>query len=181
MVDTQRSITAVKALLADNTTGDISPQDVRDMLETLRSGHGEISVTSAAATSFADASSFVDIAGTWALSANNHNWDMNSNGQLRYTGTADRICHIACSFSFTSSTNNQVIEWTVAKNGTAITQSVLENKIGTGSDVQSSALHAFATVSTNDYLTIQCKNTTWSGAQTVTSTTANLFAMSMPV
>lgn len=35
MADTVRLIAALKTLLADNTTGAISPQDVRDMLESL--------------------------------------------------------------------------------------------------------------------------------------------------
>ena len=32
MADTARTLAALQALLADNTSGDISPQDVRDML-----------------------------------------------------------------------------------------------------------------------------------------------------
>ncbi len=38
MVDTIRSLTALQALLADNTTGDISPQDVRDLLVSTHPG-----------------------------------------------------------------------------------------------------------------------------------------------
>lgn len=37
MVDTVRTITALQALLADNTSRDISPQDIRDMLVSLAS------------------------------------------------------------------------------------------------------------------------------------------------
>lgn len=35
MVDTPRTLAEVKALLADNTTGDISPQDLRDLVESI--------------------------------------------------------------------------------------------------------------------------------------------------
>ena len=35
MVDTARTLAALQTLLADNTSGDISPQDVRDMLLSL--------------------------------------------------------------------------------------------------------------------------------------------------
>ena len=35
MADTIRAISSLQALLADNTTGDISPQDLRDMLVSL--------------------------------------------------------------------------------------------------------------------------------------------------
>ena len=40
MVDTIRSISALQALLADNTSGDISPQDIRDMLVSLSANTG---------------------------------------------------------------------------------------------------------------------------------------------
>jgi len=40
MVDTIRSISALQALLADNTSGDISPQDIRDLLVSLVAGTG---------------------------------------------------------------------------------------------------------------------------------------------
>ena len=60
MVDTQRSLSAIQTLFADNTAGAISPQDLRDAVETLRMGHGEIYVSSTAATSFTDTTSYVD-------------------------------------------------------------------------------------------------------------------------
>ena len=58
MADTQHTLTQLKALLADNVNGDISPQDIRDFLVTVmgcygciytNSGSGTQSVSSAAA------------------------------------------------------------------------------------------------------------------------------------
>lgn len=179
MAETQRSISALLTLLADNTSAAISPEDVRDIVETLRAGHGEIYVSSSAATSFADATSFVEAAGTYTLSANAHDWDMNTNARLRYIGTADRAVHIAGSVSMTSSTNNQVVEIGVSKNGTVLTPSIQSRKIGTSTDVGALALHAFTTVTVNDYLSIMVKDTSWTAAETVTLDLANLFAMSV--
>lgn len=49
MVDTIRTRAQVLALLADNVTGDISPQDVRDMLVSLFGVYGSIYVKDAVA------------------------------------------------------------------------------------------------------------------------------------
>ena len=179
MVDTKRTLTAIYALLADNTTGLISPQDIRDTVATLAPGHGELSITASAATTISTADTFTAVAGTYALSGNAMNWDMNTNGQLRYTGTPDRVVHIANSLSFTTAGNNKVMEIAVAKNGTPIASSTVSRKTGTSGDVGSTAVHAFTSVSTNDYLTVMISNTTDTVDSTVTY--LNLFAMDMPI
>lgn len=45
MADTARTLTALQTLLADNTTGDISPQDLRDFLVSCMGGFGHLYVT----------------------------------------------------------------------------------------------------------------------------------------
>lgn len=173
-----RSISELQTLLADNTTGAISPQDLRDaLLATIQPGHGEIAVTTPAATVLSDTTTWVQVAGTYALSAGSMNWDMNTNGQLRYTGAADRYCHIAASVSFTVDGSNDVLEVAVAKNGTVIAVSKVQRKVGTGADVGSTALHAFIDVTTNDYLTVVVRNVT--EAADPTFSTLNLFVMDM--
>jgi len=178
MAQTQRLYSAILALLADNVAGDISPQDVRDLAETLLPGHAEISVTTPAATSIGTVNVWYDVGGTFALSPDAHNWDMNANGQLRYIGAANRCCHIAASLSFTGQGNNDVYEWAVGLNSVPLTPSIIRNKIGTGADVQSSAAHGFTEVAPNDYLTIMVRNTT--DADDPTLVTGNLFVMDMP-
>ena len=42
MADTIRTIAQLQALLADNTTGDISPQDLRDMLVSLANAYQKL-------------------------------------------------------------------------------------------------------------------------------------------
>jgi len=49
MADTSRTLAALLALLADNTTGAISPQDLRDALLSCMSGYGSITVLGASA------------------------------------------------------------------------------------------------------------------------------------
>ena len=134
MTQTQRSITALYAVLPDNTAGDISPEDVRDIVETLRNGHGEMAIT---ATAF------------------------------------------AVSTSITSASNNQDIHLRVAKNGTSIAASDIDTFIGTGADVSAFALHAFTDVVTNDFFTLEIRNSTSSG--NVTAETCNFFVMDMGI
>lgn len=178
MADTMRSLSTLATLLADNSAGNISPQDLRDaVLATVQPGHGEIYISSSAETSIAAADTWTDVSGTFTLSADNMNWDMNTNGQLRYTGAADRVAHIAMSFSMTAAGNNKNISLGVAKNGTIITPSIVNRQIGTGADEGTGAVHAFIAMSTNDYLTAEVRNNT--DDVNVTLTTINLFAMDM--
>lgn len=176
MADTQQTIAALKALLVANTAGDIGGQDMLDIVETLRNGHGELSITSTAATVFANTTDYVDVAGTFTLSGNAHNWDMNTNGQLRYIGTADRIVHVAITVSLTGS-NNQTLNLRAAKTGVSNVASEIDVRIGTGADVASFALHAFDDVTLNDYWTLEIRNTT--GTNDVTAETLNYFVMDM--
>lgn len=179
MADTKTTLSAALAKLPDNTTNDISPQDHRDALVTVAPGHGEISITATAATTISDTTSYFMANGTYELSAEAMDWDMATNGQLRYTGAPERLCHIAASFSFTTASSNQTCEIVVAKNGTAIATSAVRRKTGVGSDVGSSAAHAFTRVSNGDYLTLAVRNTT--SASNATFQTVNLFVMDMPV
>jgi hypothetical protein len=179
MAETQRTISDLQTLLADNTSGDISPQDSRDVMETLRAGHAEIYIATPAATTFTDSTSYEVVAGTWALSSGAYNWAMDVNGQLKYTGVANRMVHVAASFSIESSAANMIPYIAIAKNGTVLTPSIISRKMGSTGDVGSSALHAFTSVSNGDYLQLMIRNSTWTAAQTITADTANMFVMDM--
>lgn len=178
MVDTMRSLAALATLLADNSSHAISPQDVRDaILATIQPGHGEISVTSSAATTLGDTSTWVQVAGTYALTSPAMNWAMTQSGQLYYTGAAPRVCHIASSVSMTSAGTNDILEWAIALDGTPLTPSIVQRAIATGTDVGSTALHAFTAISNGSYISVMTRNT--SAAANTTATTLNLFAMDM--
>ena len=177
MADTARTLAALQTLLADNATGDISAQDLRDMLVSLQNDHGEMSVTSAIETSIASADTFYPVLGTQALSSDAQNFTMPTNGRLTYTGNEVRTFHIAVSLSIVSAGNNKVYEFTVGKNGSALTAPTQARKIATGADVGSTALHAFTTMDTNDYLELMISNTT--DTTNATLNYANLFAMGM--
>ncbi len=179
MAETQRTLAALRTLLADNTTNQISAQDLRDMMETLRAGHGEISITSTAETTITSQDTFVDVAGTFSLSDDAYHFDMNTNGQLRYTGPTNRVLHIAITASFTSASNNRIIRVAAGKNGTEIAPSEAKRFIATGADLGSTAVHSLLHVSTNDYITLMVANGT--ATSNFTMQTVSLFAMAMAV
>src|SRR5210317_938658 len=112
MADTQRSVSEVLALLPDNLSGDISPQDLRDALTTWRMGMGQVYVPSGsgAAVVIPDTTDYVEVTSpTWSLSTGGVWFDESAgNGRLTYTGVADVMVHAAATISFTTASNLQV-------------------------------------------------------------------------
>ena len=176
MADTERTKSAILTLLADNTSGAISPQDVRDTVVSLIPGYGGMYISSAAATTIAGASTWTKGAGT-TTSTGLSNFTMPADNRLTYTGTPDVHCHIAMSFSVTSAGNNKTYEFGVALNGTINTASIVSRKIATGADVGSSACHTDITLSTNDYIEMWVQNT--SDGTNMTYEYGYLFALAM--
>ena len=182
MADTQRDVATILSLLADNTSGAISPQDLRDAFVTWRMAHGQIYVAAAdaAAVTISDTTSYFEATTpVWTASSGLHWFDESAgNGRLTYTGAGDVVVHIACSVSFTTASSNQVIHARIGKNGTTDEASEMQRKVGTGSDVGAAALHLVTTMSTGDYLSLFFKNAT--SASNLTVEVANIQAMSMP-
>ncbi len=162
MADTQRSITAVLALLADNNTQQISAQDIRDVVETLRNGHGQIYVSSSAETTIVTKSVFVKAAGTTTLTTSPAavGWSMSANNRLRYDGTADRIAHVTCAISLQAAANSKEIQWRLAKNGTTIADTTITRKIVVNSENGAAAITAIVGVSSGDYIELWVANDT---------------------
>lgn len=183
MAQTQNTVSGVWTLLADNTTGAISPRDLRDALETWRPRHGQIYVAAADSGDITISNSndyFEATAMTWTLSSGAHEFDeSDGNGRLTYTGAQDIMCHIACTISVTSTGSNQVIHWRIGVSGTTNAASEVQRKIGTGADVGSTALHLIASLSTGDHVSLFARNAT--SATNVTLECANIQIMSMPM
>ena len=181
MADTQRTTAAITALLANNVTGDIGAQDIRDFALSWRNGHGQIYVAAAdaAAITIPDTTDYVEATSpTWTLSSGAHLFAMGTNGRLDYTGTEAMTAHIACSISMTAGiSNQQVTHWRLGVNATTDAASECQRKIGTGSDTGSTALHLIATVTNGDYISLWCRNAT--GANDITLEIANLQVVSM--
>lgn len=181
MADTQRSIAQVATLLADNTTQAISPQDIRDFLETFRPGNGEIYVSSPVLHTFTTASTWEEATdGTFTLTADSVNWAQTQNGRLYYTGTADRIVHASMSFSLVADTNNITFRIGIGLDGTVLPASPVRRKIGTGADVGAAATQAITQISAGSYLVPMIYNED-DNTTTLTMSTGNLTVLDLPL
>lgn len=161
MVDTARSVAALKVLLADNETGDISPQDIRDLLVSLVPSHGELAITTAIETTINTVDVWEQVDGVWTLTAaTSDEFEEAGNGQLRYTGTPTRIGLVTACLTATAAGNNKYTEWAIAKNGTVIPTSQIARFVATGADSGAVAVQALTSLSTNDYVSVFVKNET---------------------
>lgn len=157
---TQRSIATVLSLLADNTAGDISPEDIRDAAETFRNRFGGLYVSSSATTTISAVNTPAKVAGTTALIATDGGFSMPANNRLTYLDPADVYALALVSMSITAASSNQVISHTIALNGTPVASTEVQRKVGTSSDVGHVGDFGFFTLTTNDYLEVWVENTT---------------------
>ena len=159
MVDTQRTKSALATLFADNSSGDISPQDLRDFLETMHLDYGVSYISSSAETTIATVDVFVKAAGT-TTSIPTRNFTHNT-GRLTYNGTPTITAFAVCSFSMTAASNSKEIDFEIAQNGTVIANSLIRRKVGTGTDIGAASVQAFIpALATNDYIELWVANHT---------------------
>jgi hypothetical protein len=165
MPDTQRSKSDLATLFANNTTGDISAQDLRDFLETMHPPFASLYISTSAETTVSSADTFYKAAGT-TTSVSLHRFDMPADNRLRYTGTPDTHVHGVVSFSASiASGTNKVLGFAAyhyddsAASGVVLASSEVRTNIATTA-IESSAIHFDATLETNDYIEFHAKNVT---------------------
>jgi hypothetical protein len=160
MADTERSLAAILTLLADNSSGAISAQDIRDAVVTLHPGHADMYISASAETSIANLNEWTLIAGTTTTGAVTENWTMSANNTMRLDSIVTRNVLVNCAISMTAAGNNKTYEIAFAKNGSVITASKIQRKIGTGLDVGSAALTHILQMDLNDTISVYVRNTT---------------------
>jgi hypothetical protein len=182
VADTQRTVSEILTLLADNTSAAISAQDVRDAFVSWRSGWGQIYVAAAdtAAITISNTSSYFEATTpAWTLSSGGLWFDeSDGNGRLTYTGTPDVTVFVTATVSMTSGSSSQVTHWRIAKNGTADAASETQRKIGTGADVGAAVCSLVTTLANGDHLSLAVRNST--GANNVTLEVATLNVVTLP-
>lgn len=174
---TQRTYSELTALLADNNTGDISPQDLRDFLESSLAPHGSLYMASPVETVINTQGVYEKVNGVTAATADSYLITADTAGRLTYTGASPRHFHLVASVSMTCESNNQILSFRMALNGVTMPESQLRRKVGTGTDIGSTALHADAMLSQGDYLELYVANNT--SAANVTIQDLYMFAMGM--
>lgn len=160
MSDTQRSAAELAALLADNTSGAITPQMLRDFLESAHPSHGGLHFTDPGVpTTIAQQSTFVPVANTGDVLNIPHRFDQPVTGRLRYTGRVATHSRIMFTGSISSpAANNQICRLAIALNGVPQTPSITRTKLGSAGDTQAIALSLELELNPNDYLEVWISN-----------------------
>jgi hypothetical protein len=124
MADTPRTLSALLALLADNTSGNITAQVVRDLTVSLYPSRGQLELASggAAETTFASSGTYVPVAGTTALNTAvcTSCVSMPANGQLRWEKASTHVLNAQATLEVLPAANNKRYTCTFAKNNVAI-------------------------------------------------------------
>lgn len=179
MVDTQRTLADLLSRLPDNDTGQIDPQDIRDLVATLRSGSGEISLTAPGNVVVVnDNVTWLEIPGPWALSPDAFNWSMPGPARLRYNGTTPRMVHAAATVEIDLVAGaNKTVEFAVGVNGAPWVPSISQQLVSAGLQHEATALHAAPMVVPGDFLSLLLRNI--DSLDDISIDYANLFAMDM--
>lgn len=168
MADVRRTVSAIQALFANNTSGAISEQDARDFIVSTAPAYGALYITTAAATTLADASTPTKASGTTASVGASSDVTVATSNRITYTGAPTVYVLVFMSATMTCASSTQEIEMSIAKNGTQLEHSIIQRKIGTGSDKGAAGTFALVSLAQNDYIEAFVANNTSTGAITLT-------------
>jgi len=157
MAETQRSLAELLANLPDNITGLIDPEDIRDVLISLKPSHGSLFRNVAADTVIGTPGTYVKALGT-TTAGGLEDLTMPADNRLTFTGISPRHFHIVATVSMTASGSNKIVGLKIAKNGIVIDESVVRRAITTGADIGAIALQADILMDTDDYVELWVTN-----------------------
>jgi len=170
MADTKRSVAALQVLLADNTSQNISPQDVRDMLVSCLGTDGGIGIpTISAATQALTADTPEKIT---LFTAEQSNGVTASHANDQMTIVVSGRYEIVGNFSMKSSSGNTVFDFVVNIDGSP-TGVATQRKVSTGGDVGAAGFSGFLDLVAGDVLTLSAEA---DGNTTLTFTRAQFTA-----
>jgi hypothetical protein len=176
MPDTQRTLATVLSLLADNTTGAVSAQDLRDAIVSIVPQYGGVHlIANTVATS-------IGVAGTYVVT----NWNTagvagtlkgfgsTSGGRLTYSGVAAVSAVIRCPLSVNiAAAAIKQLRFRLYKNGAALPGSEIQCRTsGVSGENVAFSVQARTTLATSDYLELWVTNLT--DTQAVVLSHANL-------
>lgn len=167
--DTQRSVATIQGLFADNTAGDISPQDLRDLLVSAAPDYGTLYVSSSGATTVSSSGTYYESAGTFTLGEASANWTKGANDRIAYGGTPTREVLVTIHGTITCASSTQALRIGIGKNGTVISGAEVSLAYGTsGTDAVPFSVSTVASCATSDYFGILVRNDTAANNVTVT-------------
>lgn len=160
MADTIRTLTALLALLADNTTGDISPQVIRDMLVTVHGVYGGIYVADGSTPQTGIDTTPTKITGWTTNTANAGTTPDQANNQI--TVGTDGVYVIWVSVGFSGS-NNTTFMGHLRVNDIE-SYAGFHRKLSAAGDVGSTSFISLLILSADDILSIYIESDAGGGA-----------------
>ncbi len=179
MAETPKVLSALLAQLPDNTTGLISPEDIRDAVVSLNPSRGQLELASggSVATTFASSGTYVQVAGTTALDTNvgNSTVSQPSNGVLKMLKNVEQVMLVNSTLEVLPAANNKRYTFTFAKNGVAVPELAFTAYFGNlAGNPAGIFLAGLLAMTYNDELSVVVKNDT-----DTTSLTAAVLTISL--
>jgi hypothetical protein len=163
MAETQRTKTAALALLADNATEAISPEDIRDGFLSFSPGFGALYVSTAGAVTVSADTTFYEATGGPAWSTHGPTFwfdESDGDGRLTYTGAAAVTGLFTCTFSCSTTGSSQTLGFELRKNGTSEPQSYIERFLSAGTDTGAVSVQVLTALTTGDHVSMWVQNQT---------------------
>ena len=173
MAETPKVLSALLAQLPDNTTGLISPEDIRDAVVSLFPSRGQLDLTASAATTFALTNTWYKLAGTTALDATlgQDGFSQAANNELRATKAVNQVLLVTANVELVCASNNKTFGLTFAKNGTAITGIHVSAVLSDSGKGYGFSISTLIPTAANDIVSVYVRNETDTTAVTATSLT----------
>lgn len=173
MAETPKVLSALLAQLPDNTTGLISPEDIRDAVVSLFPSRGQIDLTASASTTFALTNTWYKLAGTTALDATlgQDGFSQAANNELRATKAVNQVLLVTANVELVCASNNKTFGLTFAKNGTAITGIHVSAILSNSNKGYGFSISTLIPTAANDIVSVYVRNETDTTAVTATSLT----------
>ena len=173
MAETPKVLSALLAQLPDNTTGLISPEDIRDVVVSLFPSRGQLDLTATAATTFALTDTWYKLAGTTALDATlgQDGFSQAANNELRATKAVNQVLLVTANVELLCGSNNKTFGLTFAKNGTAITGIHVSALLANSNKGYGFSITALLPTAANDTISVYVRNETDTTSVTATSLT----------
>lgn len=173
MAETPKTLAALLAQLPDNTTGDISAEDIRDVVVSLFPSRGQLDLTASASTTFGSSNTYVKLAGATALDTTlgQDGFSQYANNELQATKAVDQVLLVTANVELVCATNNKTFGICIAKNGTAIQTAHVSAILSDSNEGYGFSLVTLVPVSQNDKVSVFVRNETDTTAVTASALT----------
>ena len=180
MAQTPRQLADLIVALADNTTGAITPEDIRDLLVSLYPSRGQLILQTPVATTFSGSGVYTPLAGTTVIDTAVCSTcvSMPGNGILQVTKPQTQVILANATLEVLPAGNNKRYTFTFAKNGTALPELAFTAFYGNLSGNPAGVfLSGLIPIAANDQISVVVRNDSDTTAITASVLTTSIVGM----